>query len=140
MDNHRIPERHPEKVDAGRTDACSESPNMMTLLTGHRVDGIPVLGDRSNFDDHPLATITGNQIDFPVDELHIAGNDRQTLLGQPPGGEALPGRTNTGAAVAQSLSSVFSSFSTFTSRKVRTWTVSRKRAGRNMSQTHASVI
>lgn len=113
---------------------------MHPLVLVDGVDRVAVASDGSDLDRHPTPSVTDQNIDFPAIHFDVAGNDGKTARRQPPGRELLTGRAQFGAARAQSLSSVFSSFSTLTSRNVRTWTCSRKRAGRNMSQTQASLI
>lgn len=127
-------------VDTRCADLAGELANVTSLGSVDGVDGVVAAGHGADFDDDPLRLIGHQQVDLTSVDLQIRGDNVQPLLGQPPGRESLSDGAQEGAAFAQSLSSVFSSFSTFTSRKVRTWTCSRNLAGRNMSQTQASFI
>lgn len=126
------------EVDSGRARLPSKTPDVMPLALIDRIDRVALSGNRSDLDGHGGGTISHDQIDLATFDLDVAGHNLETLFGQPPFRETFSCRARVCAVLAQSLSSVFSSFSTFTSRKVSTWTCSRKRAGRNMSQTQAS--
>lgn len=138
-DDRRVPDPHPEVPHPGDASACGESRYVAALLVVHRVDGVAITGDGPHLDGDSPDAVVSYEIDLPTCDLDITGHDADTQLTQPPGGDDLTGPANPGA-VDQSLSSVFSSFSTFTSRNVSTWTFSRNRAGRNMSHTQASLI
>jgi hypothetical protein len=133
-------EANPEITDPGDPEPPGEATDMHPLVLVDGVDGVAVAAHGSNLDRHPTPSITNHDVDLPAIHFDVARNDGKATCRQPPSRELLTGRAQFGAARAQSLSSVFSSFSTLTSRKVRTWTCSRKRAGRNMSQTQASLI
>jgi len=104
------------------------------------VDGITGSCDRPHLDGNSDVTVPEDEVDLAIGPFYVGGLEPQTLFGEPPGCDPLARRTYRGAAAGQSLSSVFSSFSTLTSRKVSTCTFSKNRAGRNMSQTQASLM
>lgn len=134
------PERNPDQVDACYAECGGQ---MLHPSSFGRVDGIDrvaLAGRGANLDGNASPPIEGEQIEFTTRNFDVAVDDRQALVGEPPRRDSFPCRTDLGTAPTQSLSSVFSSFSTLTSRKVSTCTFSRKRAGRNMSQTQASVM
>ncbi len=107
------------------------------------IDGIYRIAgpaDGAHLDGHASPVIDGEEVDLTTFDLQVPIQDRHALRGEPPGCQMLPGHTQRKARVDQMEISVFSNFSTFTSRKVRTRTVSRNRAGRNMSHTQASLM
>jgi hypothetical protein len=128
-----------DEIGPGGPDPSGESSHMASLGEIDRVDGVTGAGDRPHLDCHPGATVPGEEIDLAGVDGYVPSLDDQTVLGEPTGRDRLARRTCLDAVIAQSLSSVFSSFSTLTSRNVSTWTFSRTRAGRNMTQTQASV-
>ncbi len=134
------PESDADQVDSGCTDSPGDTSNVGSFRRVDGVDGVPRSRHGSHLDRDSLASVEHEQIDLPAGHTDVAVQLDEPVAGQPPGGESLSRRTVRGAACAQSLSSVFSSFSTFTSRNVRTWTCSRNRAGRNMSHTQASLM
>lgn len=133
-------ERDSEKVDSARPDTTGQRRDPSPLGGADGVERVTVAGDGAHLDHDRGPAVPGDQVDLPVTDYDIAATDFEPLAEQPPGCDSLAGAPQRCAGVVQSLSSVFSSFSTFTSRKVRTRTFSRNRAGRNMSQTHASLI
>jgi hypothetical protein len=133
-------EANPEITDPGDPEPPGETAHMHPLVRVDGVDRVAVAGHGPNLDRHPTPSVLDQYVDLPAIHLDVTGNDAKATPRQPPGRELLTGRAQFSAARAQSFSSVFSSFSTLTSRNVRTWTCSRKRAGRNMSQTQASLI
>lgn len=133
------------KADADQVDACrphgpGEATDTPAFIVIYGVDGVATAGRCPDFDHDLLPTVPGDEIDLTVSQVDVAINDSETLAGEPPDRDILSYGASPVARVDQSLSSVFSSFSTLTSRKVSTCTFSRNRAGRNMSQTQASVM
>jgi len=141
MDHHPIgSESDTDEVDPVGADRRAKSANPLSLADVHGVDGVAITCDRAHFDCNPSTPVGHEQIDLTTFDDDIARMKGETSSGEPPGGDRFPGRTQLSAGGRQSFSSVFSSFSTLTSRKVSTCTFSRNRAGRNMSQTQASRI
>jgi len=131
---------NPNEIDPRHTGTAGQRCDAASLAWIHRIDGIARAGDGAHLDGDALGTIASYEIDLAFGEHQIALFDDQTAFSQPARRDRLADRAYGDAAIGQSLSSVLSSFSTFTSRNVSTWTLSRKRAGRNMSQTQASVM
>lgn len=129
-----------DQIDPGRTYTACEGCNVKSFGGVHRIDRVTGTCDGPHFDGYSNIAVPDDEIYLAVPERHVAPLDDEAPAGQPLRGDRLPGRTDIDAAIPQRLSSVFSSFSTFTSRNVRTCTFSRNRAGRNMSQTQASVM
>ena len=141
MDDQGIrSESHADEVDPTRSHCASEPAHSSALVVVDCVDRIAVTGAGPDFDHDGLLTVPGDEIHFTTAKLEVAIENLNTVAGKPPGGDVLTPRADLATSVGQSLSSVFSSFSTLTSRKVRTCTFSRNRAGRNMSHTQASVM
>jgi len=140
--HHDTPGVEPDsdEVDSRDAGAARQPPDVPTLFLVDCIDGVTAAADSAHLHCHQSVVIRHQEIDLAPCDLDIAGHEAHALFRQPPCCETLTRRTNEGAASAQSLSSVFSSFSTFTSRKVRTWTCSRNLAGRNISQTQASFM
>lgn len=132
------PESDADEVHPGGLQSSGEVPNVIAFGAVDSVDGISGTGPGPDFYHHLRRTVTGDNVDLATVDFDILPDHRETLLAEPPGSKPLSRIPHRG--VAQSLSSVFSSFSTFTSRKVRTLTCSRNRAGRNMSHTQASLM
>lgn len=132
--------RDPEKVDPARPETTGQRCDPSSLGGVHRVERIALPGDGPYLYHHCGPAVPGDQVDLSVTDTDIPTLDLEPLSRQPPSGDLLAGTADRPSRVAQSLSSVFSSFSTFTSRNVRTRTFSRNRAGRNMSHTQASLI
>lgn len=93
---------------------------MTSLGHIHSVDRVAFTGDCPDLDCHRLAPIRHEQVDFPAIYVHVPRERSETLFGEPPLGNAFPGRSRQCPGLAQRFNSVFSSFSTLTSRKVRT--------------------
>ncbi len=134
------PETDSDQVDPGRPRSRCDAPHVGSLGRVDGVDGITRPGHRPHLNGDTPTCVEHEKVDLPAGDGDIPAQLDEPVADQPPGGESLTRRTDRGAAPAQSFSSVFSSFSTFTSRNVRTWTCSRNRAGRNMSHTQASLI
>lgn len=134
------PETNSDQVDPGCTRSPRDASNVGSFGGVDGVDGVTRPGHGSHFHGDTPTSVEHEKVDLPAGDGDIPAQLDEPVADQPPGGESLTRRTDRGAAPAQSLSSVFSSFSTFTSRNVRTWTCSRNRAGRNMSHTQASLI
>lgn len=133
-------EGDPDVVDSRHPEPTAEPSDVGSFAGPDRVDGVATGADRPHLHGNATPVICHEQIDLAPGDLEIPTLEPETLAGQPTQGQILPGGTEGDPASAQSLSSVFSSFSTLTSRKVSTCTFSRNRAGRNMSQTQASRI
>lgn len=114
------PESNAYQVDPDRTCSSRDTPHMRPLGGVDSVDRITLSRDRPHLDSDTLSSVQHQQVDLSAADSHVAIQLDEPAAGQPPGSESLTRRTDRGAADAQSLSSVFSSFSTFTSRNVRT--------------------
>lgn len=132
--------RHSEKVDTTGPDTSGESTHPTTFLVRDCVDGVTSAGDGPHLDNDDRRPVAGDDVDLATVDDDVGGFDLEIMLGEPPRGQPFSNPSQGGTGVGQRLSSVFSSFSTLTSRKVSTWTFSRNRAGRNMSQTQASLM
>lgn len=114
------PETNSEKVDPGDTSLAGQPSHVASLGHVHGVDRVAFAGNRPDLYGHRLAFIRHEQVDFPSIDIHVPGERSETLFGEPPRGEPFPGGSHQCPGLAQRFNSVFSSFSTLTSRKVRT--------------------
>lgn len=85
-----------------------------------RVDRVSGSRDGPYLNGYACRTVTNEEIDLATVDNDVPVLGRDTSLGQPSGRERFSRRTQVETAIGQSLSSVFSSFSTLTSRKVST--------------------
>lgn len=115
-----ITNSNPEIVDSRRFDLASQTPHMRSLGRSDRIDRIASGGDGADLDSHPDLSIAHEKVDLTAVHLKISIQEGESLLAQPRDREPLTDLAEHRPSSTQSLSSVFSSFSTFTSRKVRT--------------------
>ena len=134
------PEAHSHQVDPANACLRRDSRHVGSFDGIDGVDRVVTGGDAAHLYGDTAATVGHDEIDLATGNNDIASQLDEPPAGEPKCREPLTRRAQGCAALAQSLSSVFSNFSTFTSRKVSTWTCSRNRAGRNMSHTHASLM
>jgi hypothetical protein len=135
-----VAQGYADEIDSPGTSRAPQTSDVTSLGLINRIDGVAGTRDGSDLDCHSGCAVESQEVYLSTPDFDIPRRDLQALLPQPPRRQSLPGLTEHRPAVAQSFSSVFSSFSTLTSRKVRTCTFSRNLAGRNMSQTQASTI
>ena len=97
--------------------------------------------DRLHLHGEGGVTVTGQDVDLPTADEEVALEDAGAAAGEEGAGDVLAeaGEAGTGETGQRpQIGEVGSSSSMLTSRNVITLTFLTKRAGRNMSQTHAS--
>ncbi len=94
-------------------------------------------GDSLHLHHHPLSSVSDDEIDFSPTDPHVALFDRYFAPGEESLSKLFTGRPD---AASCQIWVPGSSSSMLTSRKLRTRTFWRKRAGRYMSHTQASSI
>lgn len=114
------PEPDTDQIDPPRADFPRDSPHVGTFGRVDCIDGVTGRGHGSHLDCDAAAMVEHHEVDLAAGDSDIAIQFDEPVADQPAGSESLARRTYRGAAPAQSLSSVFSSFSTLTSRNVRT--------------------
>lgn len=87
-----------------------------------RVDRVVPTGGGSNLHSDQGRAVAGDEIDLTTLELDVCIVDCQAVVGEEPGRKTFPRFAEGSSRVDQMGSSEFSSSSTLTSRKVRTWT------------------
>ena len=132
-----VAQAHSEMSNPGDAEARRQRADPAPLLRINRVDRIDSSRGGAHL-YHQWGPIVDNEVDLSAAQRSVSGDDVEAPLLEPLGGDGLAQPSQLRPPISQMEISVFSSFSTLTSRKVRTWTCSKKRAGRNMSQTHAS--
>ncbi len=121
-----------------------EAAHLVHLVRREADDGVGGVGaepDRLHLDGEGGVTVTGQDVDLPTADEEVALEDAGAAAGEKGAGDVLAegGEAATGKpGQIRQICEVGSSSSMFTSRKVITLTFFTKRAGRNISQTHAS--
>ncbi len=132
---------HAYVVDTLGADRSGQLLHLHALRDAYSIDRVVMVpGSGADLDGHPGPAVIGQKVDLTAIHGNIGREDAKPVILEKASGQLLPETPHSRALVSQSFNSDFSNSSTFTSRKVRTCTCSRKRAGRNMSQTQASFI
>lgn len=113
---------HTDEIDSLRSDPHRQTLDPVSLPIVHGPDRITSGGRGPHFDGNKDVPVLGEQVDLTIGKGHVGLDNREAVGREEPCGQPLSGITETSPAVVQMGSSDFSSSSTLTSRKVRTWT------------------
>ena len=113
---------HTDEIDPTGSDLPCESSHPIAFRAAHGVDRIDPAGDGPDLDRHEFRAVACQEIDLTFRKSNIAIQDVEAMLTEKPGSQSLASFAKGATSVVQMGSSEFSNSSTFTSRKVSTWT------------------
>lgn len=117
-----VADPHADEVHPTGPDARSESPNVGALDIVHRIYGVGLCSGGPNFDGDESRPVVCQEVDLTSGNADVPIDDFEPVLAEKPRSQLLSGSAEAPAIFGQIWSSDFSNSSTFTSRKVSTWT------------------
>src|SRR5690606_24511138 len=132
-------EAYGDQIDPGGADPMGEAGYLGAFAGVERAERVFSAGHRPHLHDQARGSLAGEDVELAGTDGDVASQDLDPVSLQEAGRHHLSCPSEAAAVFAHSSSGRDSS-SMLMSLKVRTLTLLRKRAGRNMSQTQASSI